>query len=725
MVDGPLGGASILGASEDSSDLTVTDQIESLDQLGKLVEAYFLSDSYRTDRHLAWYRNVLFYAGKHYVRRTADNWWQATPRTRFNRNLPRPVVNQIRVEAEALMSVLTANAPHVKVNPNSKSFADKQSAHLAEIVLDTKDFTDDEEDLRERMALDLVLMGNAFRKDYWDSEADKGQGDTRTELPSPFTMSVNPQASSMKDCEWIMETQPRSFNWIRRVYGREGKGYTNLADTVKAEASYNEAIQRLLSLRALGEFASDWSYGYDDRVFKNYAIVKEWYAKPTREYPKGRMVVTANGVVLFKLDESPYYDEDKEYWHPYTHVKYLNVPANFWGRTPFTDGVDIQRAINTHYALIELNNQRTATPHVMIPFQAGVHKGTFSGKPGTIWRYKFNPQFPGAKPEILEGKGMPRDVFGLLEILKSELSRVLGVHDVLKGDKISGVNTFSSLELLREEANKNMSGIIRRFERCVEQGSIRKLVLIQKHLRKNRPEFTARLQTYSKDVTAVQIDSFTGADLKGNHSVRVVAQSIAPKSIAAKRGALIEAAQYGIFSFENNPTAMAKAAELLDLPFETGVSVHVKRAEAENDKLKQGIPQPTVFEEDDHQIHIEEHNKLFLDPNFFYLSRDAQVYIEEHIGTHSRILGEQQQAQIEQEMAMLEQTEFIKASAKVQAEQPRIDIEQQRVGVEDKRVDNEGLRNISDASIRTRELDIKAKQATQKVKQNESASKPK
>ena len=653
MADG-----SLLGAPEDSSDLTVTDDIKNLDQLGKLIEAYFLSDSYRTDRHLAWYRNILFYAGKHYVRRV-DNWWQSVPRTRFNRNLPRPVVNQIRVEAEALISVLTANAPHVKVNPNSKSFADKQSAKLAEIVLDTKDYTDDEENLRERMALDLVLTGNAYRKDYWDAEADRGQGDTRTELPSPFTIIVNPQASSMDDAEWIMETQPRSFNWIKRVYGREGKGYTNLADTVKAEASYNEAIQRLLSIRALGEFHSDWTYGYDDRVFKNYAIVKEWYAKPTREYPRGRMVVTANGVVLFKLDQSPYFDEDKEYWHPYTHTKYLNIPANFHGRTPFTDGVEIQRAINTHYALIELNNQRTATPHVMVPFQAGVHKGTFSGKPGTIWRYKFNPQFPGAKPEILEGKGMPRDVFGLLEILKSELSRVLGVHDVLKGDKISGINTFSSLELLREEANKNMSGIIRRFERGVERGCIRKLVLIQKNLIKNRPDFTARLQTYSKDVTAIQIDSFTGADLKGNHSVRVVAQSIAPKSIAAKRGALIEAAQYGIFSFEGNPSAQAKAAELLDVPFETNVSVHISRAENENDKLKQGIQQATVFETDNHQLHLEEHNKLFLDPNFFYLSRDSQVFIEEHINTHRRILSEQEQAAIEEEFKMLAKAKMI------------------------------------------------------------------
>jgi len=699
--------ASMVGASEDSSDLTVTDDIVSLDQIAKLVEAYFLSDSYRTDRHLSWYRNVLFYAGKQYIRRV-DNWWQSVPRTRFNRNLPRPVINQIRVETEALVSVLTANAPTVVVDPNSKTAEDKAAAQLAETVLDAKDYSDNEEELREKLALWAVTTGNAFRKDYWDPDAAGGLGDTRVTIPAPFTITVNPQASSDHDLEWIMETQPTSFNEIRRVYSKEGNGFTGLADTVKAEASYNEAIQRLLSIRALGEFHSDWTYGYDDRVFKNYAIIKEWYGKPTVKYPKGRYVVTANGVTLYTANESPYFDEVKELWHPYTHMRYLNVPGNYWGRTPFTDGVDIQRSINTHYALIELNNQRTASPHIMVPFQAGVHKGTFSGKPGTIWRYKFNPQFPGARPEVLEGKGLPRDVFGLLEILKNELSRILGVHDVLKGDRISGISTYSSLELLREEANKNLNGPIRRFERMIEKGSMIKLILIQRYMRKERETFTLRLQTYNRDITALMVESFKGADLRGNHSVRVIARSISPKSIAAQRAALIEAAQYGIFDFASDMSARAKAAELLDVPIESAISVHVKRADAENDKLRQGIQQPTVFDEDDHNVHVQEHNRLYLDPNFFYLSANAQKFLEEHIEEHKKILSEQQQAQLQQELDLLEQTEFIKARAKVEAEAPKLDVERQRVGVEGERVKNDNVKNISDASIKMRELDIKA-----------------
>ncbi len=708
----------IVGAAEDSSDLTVTDNIENLDQLGKLVEAYFLSDSYRTDRHLAWYRNVLFYAGKQYIRRL-DGWWQSVPRTRFNSNLPRPTINQIRVEAEALTSVLTANAPQVKVDPNSKSFKDKQAAQLGEIVLDAKNYTDKEEELREKLALWAVTTGNAFRKDYWDPDAANGLGDTRTEIPSPFTMTVNPQAACDQDNEWIMETQPRSFNWIRRVYDKEGDGFTGLADTVKSEASYNEAIQRLLSLRSLGEFHSDWTYGYDDRVFKNYAIVKECYFKPTVGYPKGRVVVTANGVVLFARDESPYFDPEKSLWHPYTHMRYLNVPGNYWGRTPFTDGVEIQRSINTHYALIELNNQRTASPHLLVPFQAGVHKGSFSGKPGTIYRYKFNPQFPGAKPEVMEGRGLPPDVFSFLEILKGELSRVMGVHDVLKGDRISGISNYSSLELLREEANKNMNGPIRRFERLMESGCLKKLVWIQRFMTEEREDFTLRLQTYNNDVTALMIESFKGADLRGNHSVRVVAQSIAPKSIAAQRAALIEAAQYGIFDFQN-PLARAKAGELLDVPLNNDTDVHVKKAEAENDMLRQGEAMATILEEDDHTIHLMEHKRLFLDPNFWELDASTQKNIRRHVEIHSQKLSQQNEAARQAELQQFAEMERIKAASKMQGEEPKLQIERDRVAAENQRVENEGLRDISTASLKQRELDIKS---TQEGKKNESASK--
>ena len=557
------------------------------------------------------------------------------------------------------------------------------------------------------MALWAVTTGNAFRKDYWDPDADNGKGDTKTEIPAPFTVVVNPQASSDEDIEWIMETQPRSFNWIRRVYQKDGKGYTGLADSVKAEASYNEAIQRLLSIRSLGEFHSDWTYGYDDRVFKNYAIVKEWYARPTVDYPKGRLVVTANGVLLYSSDESPYFDDDKGLWHPYTHMNYLNVPGNFWGRTPFTDGVDIQRMINTHHALIELNNQRTASPHLLIPFQAGVHKGSYSGKPGKIYRYKFNPQFPGAKPEILEGRGLPSDVYKELDTLKMELSRVMGVHDVLKGDRISGISNYSSLELLREEANKNMNGPIRRFERLIEQGCRMKLMLIQKHLKKNKENFTRRLQVHNKDITALMIESFKGADLEGNHSVRVEARSVAPKSKAAQRAALIEGAQYGIFTFEDS-ASRAKAAELLDVPINTEINLHVDKAGAENDKLRQGMAQATTFDEDDHVIHIQEHNRLFLDPNFFELGADTQSFIESHIKNHVDIYTRQQQAAAKQRMEEFREMEFIKADAKVQAEQPKLDIERGRVTVESKRVKNEGENNLATAQLKIRELDVKA-----------------
>lgn len=716
MAEEYLNGVPMVGASEDSSDLTVTDNIRSLDQVAKLVEAYFLSDSYRTDRHLSWYRNVLFYAGKQYIRRN-EGWWQSIPRSKFNRNLPRPVVNQIRVECDALTSVLTANAPKTVVDPNSKSFKDKQAAQLGEIVLDAKNYTDKEEELRERLALWAVTTGNAFRKDYWDPDAAGGQGDTRVEVPPPFTMTVNPQASNDQDIEWIMETQPRSFNWIRRVYDKEGDGFTGLANTVKAEASYNEAIQRLLSIRSLGEFHSDWTYGYDDRVFKNYAIVKEWYAKPTVGYPKGRVVVTANGVTLFALDESPYYDEEQGLWHPYTHMNYLNVPGNYWGRTPMSDGIDIQRSINTHYALIELNNQRTASPHLLVPFQAGVHKGSFSGKPGTIYRYKFNPQFPGAKPEVLEGRGLPRDVFALLETFKTELSNIMGVHDVLKGDRISGINNYSSLELLREEANKNMNGPVRRFERLIEQGCRLKLVLLQRFLLENREDFTLRLQTYNKDITALMIESFKGADLRGNHAVRVIARSITPRSIAAQRSAIVEAAQYGVLDF-SDPVARAKAAELLDVPINVESDVHVKKADAENDYLRQGIEQATTVDEDDHTIHLMEHKKLYLDPNFAELDAVTQRNIRKHVQIHNQKLSEQQAAAQQAEMAQFAEMERIKASAKMEGEEPKLQIERDRVAAENQRVENEGHRNISDAVLKKRELDIKQ---TQEGKKNEQA----
>ena len=703
----------------DPADLTFTMDVEDAQVLGKLIEDYYYTDTFRNDRHLAWQQQILFYNGKQYLRRSFEG-FEIVPVTRHNRGIPRPVINRIRVECDALIANLTGAAPAISVDPNSDELEDKNAAALGEIILDAKEMEDLEPKNRELLAAWGVMSGNAFKKTTWDSQHgphdERGPlGDTRTEVCSPFSISVNPQASCDEDAEWIMEAYPRTFNWIRTTYGRKGAGYTNMAHLVRQESTYSEGVQRLLSIRSLGELQNSWWFGNHEGVAKNSAIVKEWYQRPSPEFPKGRVCVVANGVLLYYTEDNPYYHTDTQNWHPFTHFKYLIIPGNYWGRTPMTDGVEIQKMINGRHALIEMNNRRSAVPQILNPRQAGVAKGAFSGKPGTIIDYKYNPAMPGAKPEILEGRGLSNQVYQELTILKDELTSIMGVHDVLKGDKVSGIRNYSSLALLKEEANRNLAPQVNRFERMIEKDAQQKLVLIERFYNTRRPAFRKYLKNKSHDINATMIEDFLGADLKGNNSVRVETNSIVPKSMAAKRAGLLEAAQYGLFPLDN-PIDRARAAQIMDLEFSSYVDVHVKKAKWENSQMKKGVFLFTTDQWTDHQVHIEIHNQQLQDPSFYDLDEESQMIMIAHMEEHQKAYSEQQESQRQMALESFREEEQIKNEMAMAKDEPKYQVAREKIGSDDKRTDVERLKVSGEQVDRERDLVLRG-QEVQKVNQ--------
>lgn len=699
----------------DIGDLVLHDKVE-LKELGALIESYYQSDTYRTTRHLDWLRNIYFYHGKHHIRPIQGTTWEVIPKNDRNKRLPRPTINQIRVECNTLINVLTANAPHMDVAPNSRETSDEFAAKLSRIILDSKEFEDDEEELREELATWNVLTGNAFRKDYWNPDAGAiidGQftGDTAVDVVPPFCITVNPQATNRRDLEWIMEHRPRTLSWIRENYGRSEGGFTNMAEKVKADGQTNDAVQALLSCQSLGDYPNRISYSTDENSLKNSAIVKEWYARPTKKFPKGRMVVVASGIVLYQKNVNPYADATAKKWHPYSHSKYDLISYSFWGSTPMSGGVDVQRKINTTQALVELNYKTLAVNRIIAPYNAGIKKGTFTGRPGGgLIKYKWNPESStGGKPEILEGRGLPAEVRYEKADLRSELSRVMGVHEVLKGDKISGIKTYSSLELLREEANKNLHGSVRRFERMIESGGKQKLVLTQRFMKASRPDYAKHLLTLSKDADAIMIKEFKGADLKGNHTVRVRSGSIAPRSQAAKRAGIIEAGQYGILNFDS-PLSQVRAAAALGLEIEHDLGPHLQKSRYENEHLRNGKVAVTGDDFDDHEVHLQEHFKLLFNPNFNELDGPTQKNIKDHINFHNDILQQAQQQAREMEIQAMQQIKMIEAEAKIAEKQPAVEVEIMRVQVEAQRVEIEKLKVLANNKIKENELDLKAQE---------------
>src|SRR5439155_248203 len=89
------------------------------------------------------------------------------------------------------------------------------------------------------------------------------------------------------------------------------------------------------------------------QMIENGAVVKEYYERPTAKYPKGRLIVVANNVMLY-IGDSPYEGNEQGDWHPYSECRWEIVPGRFWGKGPLDNAVEIQKQINSIDSIIVL-----------------------------------------------------------------------------------------------------------------------------------------------------------------------------------------------------------------------------------------------------------------------------------------------------------------------------------------------------------------------------------
>ncbi len=276
-----------------------------------------------------------------------------------------------------------------------------------------------------------------------------------------------------------------------------------------------------------------------DSMPLNSVVVKEYYERPSLKYPKGRLVVVANGITLYSGD-SPYEGPEMGDWHPFSECRWELVPGRFWGKSPLDAGVDIQKQINSIDSIIILTRKTTAIPQKLIPQNIGISKGEMTGRPGQ--EYFYRDTGTGAKPEILPASGLDGQVFQERAQKVDDLKNVTGATDILKGGAPGDVTAASALNLLYEVGTGKIYPVLDRWKLFIESDQKKQLRLVSKNFREPRAEFIKKLKSLNTELSEESINKFIGADMQDNCNVVVEAGSNIPKLQAAKAAQLMELA---------------------------------------------------------------------------------------------------------------------------------------------------------------------------------------
>lgn len=679
-----------------------TSNVDDLDQAASKIELFYKQDNIqKATLTYNWERVHLMLDGQQWLTfrgsRDSGGMWERLEVSPANSYIPRPVTNYLFDAYQTLKGYILKNDPRITVRPNTQTSKDKTAAKIAELVSETNWERLREDDNYEYAASNLLTYGTVFKKDYWDNsylslarvprmvqqpavdpntglptgqmeevqarDPQTGEelfdeiplGDVATKVVEPYCIALDPLATTTADIRWIMEYSIRPLSWIKENYTQEQPGYTNRVEEVKPERTLSNALKRFYNLKTssgvkqLQILNSTLSgSGGDNEMVEEAAVVKEYYERPTQKYPKGRLIVVANGIPLY-AEKSPYEGPEQGDWHPYSECRWEIVPGRVWGKGPLDECCEPQKQINSLDSIIILTRKTTAVPQILEP-RGSIAKGnSWTGEPGLRVPYTV---VDGQKPELLRPEGVDQQVWQERAQHVEDIKNLSGAIDILKGDRPPGVTAASALEMLFEVGTGKLFPGMKRWKRFIESSQKKQLKLIAKKYREPRPEFIQMLMSKNKDLASSQIKDFIGSDLYDNCNVVIEADSSIPKLLAAERAKLMELANLNVLGLEDPQNRSEFLERQGVLGFTSKYGQDAKRAEFENDVMDdfsiQNPNKPVLMYCDDDQVHIAIHEARQKEQSYLELPADVQQIYQAHIEAHNQQLQQKQQMQMMQ-----------------------------------------------------------------------------
>jgi hypothetical protein len=629
-----------------------------------------------------WLKNVLFFIGLHWIQwNSANNRWQPA---RLKKWIPRPTTNKFSAAANTIMQVLSSKAPELSPQPQTDNEDDIASAEIAERLLPVLDDESDVRTSRKLASFWITLTGNCFLHPCYDADMQQGstfiqhlrcqtcgkvtppddvgegicpacqspnlteaytpkgepigeempRGNFPVEVFSPFEIFLDLEARSMQEVQEILVRRRYPVEKIRQQF-RLPDGGEIQPDSPGSAGQGGVGLNYLRSIAYAATGAGYPSaYGLGVTAAEQQGVTVDYFWKrPTSDFPKGLCVPFANDQILERQSkeydskyEIPYKDKAGIPIWPWHQLIFDRVGGRIYGRTPMDDVAPKQEQRNKLESLILLIASRMSVPHWLIGKNTGIT--TITGDPGQV--IEWNSMLGNAaKPELLQGAGVPTSLVALLEKIDTDIEQLAGVFDVLRGNAPPGVSAGTALRLLLERAVTRFTPVIEEFEYVWGRVQRDRLIMFQQF---GTDERMAKIQGPGK---TWEIQRFNNSDLRGCVDVKVEAGSMLPKSAVGQQALIQDMAAMGVI-VPQEPETQYKILQQFGATHLLGPrDENIKQAERENWRFVHDNIQPQINPViDDHETHWNVHLKLALTSDFETWPDEMKITWLNHMQQH-------------------------------------------------------------------------------------------
>jgi len=555
-----------------------------------------------------WYENLAFYRGKQWVQ------WANSPIHESGRALVQPksarkrlVFNRIMPIVRREFTKLTKEEPQYFVQPNTTDQSDIAAAQTGEAIAEYLAFACSFNKARRSAIWWATQCGTGFIKTTY-SESDTlpvGQGGAEMggkiiyESPSPFHIFVPYlELEDIQDQPWVYHQRAYDPGEVEEVYGKKIEPKAEIS-TSNTETRFRNAIN------------------IKQQNTAKQVLVKEIWIKPCKTFPTGNLVVWAEGVILLETQEFPYKHGE------FPFQKITHIPSGgFYGISTIEGLIPMQKEYNLTKSQLSEARDLTSKP-ALVAVKGSVDIKKLKAVPGAVIEY-----MPGADPpRRLINPDMPTYIDRLIDMLLDDFTDHAAQYEVSKGTTPPGLEAASAIAYLQEQNDDMLYHTIASMEEAVSQSGRQSLSLVQQYWPQTRI-----INTISKTHLQGAIE-FKGSDLKNNIDLRVVSDSMAPRSRAAKQASVIELVKLG--AVEPNMALkyfqMSETSAMYD-----ELHTDINQVKRENLRLARGEQfEPNKF--DDHRIHVQEHQTFQKTQEYELLPDETKAFIDQHVEMHMTI----------------------------------------------------------------------------------------
>lgn len=530
--------------------------------------------------------------------------------------------NQMEPRIDTLIGVLTERDLVFEGDPSDADDSSMQGSQLAEAILEAARQQQGWETIRREEVLGALLGGISAVSIEWNGA--KGERLWVNEQNQQVVGTGEVQLTPMTIDEFTLEPGSRTWQEANWWVGLTGVPCAQVRDHYGLDWTPEPDFDTLRSAN-FGGLKSAGQSSAQSKLCSVYVM----YERPNRKCPKGRCIAVVNGIAV----------KNSEWKFPFNELNIAlfrqgMIPGQWNGKTFVTAARPVQVLLNAARSNIAEHMKMASNARLFVPIGALDDVETLTDEAGEIIQYHAEPNMPA--PDYKTPPALNPSMVQYAENLTEQLSEILHANDVSRGVAPGDRNSGLALSILAEKNNTPLGPMAHDQSDGWSRLGQQALKLYAKNVDSSREAvIVSRNGVPSKW-------SWQGSDLRGQTTVRVPIDAVAPYTRAQMLANLQNLQQLNPTAFQALPhdrlirlMGLSSAREIA-----AGLNPDVAKAHRENDRMMGGEPViPADF--DDHAKHIAEHNSFRKSNNFEFAPEEIKELVKAHIEAHERLAQEE------------------------------------------------------------------------------------